>query len=47
MAAARENVSVGIVGMGDMGKLYARVIAAAGWRFVTHSFLSSFFALFG
>jgi len=40
--AARENVSVGIVGMGDMGKMYARVIAAAGWRFVTHSFLPFF-----
>jgi len=34
--AARENVSVGIIGMGDMGKMYARAIAAAGWRFVTH-----------
>ncbi|PUU78196.1 hypothetical protein B9Z19DRAFT_1084509 [Tuber borchii] len=29
--AARENVSVGIIGMGDMGKMYARAIAAAGW----------------
>lgn len=41
--AARENVSVGIIGMGDMGKMYARAIAAAGWRFVTHfSFFLSF-----
>ncbi|RPA97865.1 Prephenate dehydrogenase [Choiromyces venosus 120613-1] len=30
-AAARKDVSVGIIGMGDMGKMYARVIAAAGW----------------
>ena len=27
-----ENVSVGIIGMGDMGKMYARRISAAGWR---------------
>ena len=40
--AARENVSVGIIGMGDMGKMYARAIAAAGWRFVTHFFFLSF-----
>ncbi|EON64823.1 prephenate dehydrogenase (NADP+) [Coniosporium apollinis CBS 100218] len=26
------DVSVGIIGMGDMGKMYARRISAAGWR---------------
>lgn len=24
---------MGIIGMGDMGKMYARRIAAAGWRY--------------
>ncbi|PWW75525.1 Prephenate dehydrogenase [Tuber magnatum] len=28
---ARKEVFVGIIGMGDMGKMYARAIAAAGW----------------
>lgn len=27
-----ENVIVGIIGMGDMGKMYARRISDAGWR---------------
>lgn len=27
-----ENITVGIIGMGDMGKMYARRIGAAGWR---------------
>ncbi|KAH0542858.1 prephenate dehydrogenase (NADP(+)) [Glutinoglossum americanum] len=26
------NISVGIIGMGDMGKMYTRRISAAGWR---------------
>lgn len=26
------SVKVGIIGMGDMGKMYARRISAAGWR---------------
>jgi len=30
--AAREGIAVGIIGMGDMGKMYARRIATAGWR---------------
>jgi phosphoglycerate dehydrogenase-like enzyme len=25
---------VGIIGMGDMGKMYARRLSAAGWRWV-------------
>lgn len=33
----RPVLAVGIIGMGDMGKLYARRIAAAGWRFVPTS----------
>ena len=28
-------LTVGIIGMGDMGKMYARRISAAGWRYVT------------
>jgi len=27
-----EKVSVGIIGMGDMGKMYARRLSDAGWR---------------
>jgi len=27
-----EHISVGIIGMGDMGKMYARRISDAGWR---------------
>jgi prephenate dehydrogenase (NADP+) len=31
---AQQGIAVGIIGMGDMGKMYARRIAAAGWRCV-------------
>jgi lactate dehydrogenase-like 2-hydroxyacid dehydrogenase len=27
-----ETASIGIIGMGDMGKMYARRLSAAGWR---------------
>lgn len=27
-----ESFVVGIIGMGDMGKMYARRLSAAGWR---------------
>lgn len=27
-----EAFTVGIIGMGDMGKMYARRLSAAGWR---------------
>lgn len=27
-----ENFIVGIIGMGDMGKMYARRLSDAGWR---------------
>ena len=30
--AKMEHISVGIIGMGDMGKMYARRISDAGWR---------------
>ena len=30
-----HDKTVGIIGMGAMGKMYARRIAAAGWRFVS------------
>jgi len=26
------NIAVGIIGMGDMGKMYARRISEAGWK---------------
>ncbi|KAI5815583.1 hypothetical protein BZA77DRAFT_369982 [Pyronema omphalodes] len=29
---AEPGVAIGIIGMGDMGKMYARRLAAAGWR---------------
>ncbi|KAL0632657.1 prephenate dehydrogenase (NADP(+)) [Maublancomyces gigas] len=32
VSVQQENKSVGIIGMGDMGKMYARRIAKAGWR---------------
>jgi prephenate dehydrogenase (NADP+) len=27
-----ENLVIGIIGMGDMGKMYARRLSDAGWR---------------
>lgn len=30
--ANMERITVGIIGMGDMGKMYARRISDAGWR---------------
>ena len=27
-----DNITIGIIGMGDMGQMYARRISAAGWR---------------
>jgi hypothetical protein len=27
-----ENFVIGIIGMGDMGKMYARRLSSAGWR---------------
>lgn len=32
------GLTVGIIGMGDMGKMYARRISAAGWRYVASRF---------
>ena len=31
-ATTMVNMVVGIIGMGDMGKMYARKISTAGWR---------------
>lgn len=28
----KDTVEIGIIGMGDMGRLYARRISAAGWK---------------
>ena len=30
--AGMENFVVGIIGMGDMGKMYAKRLSSAGWR---------------
>ena len=30
----RLTISVGIIGMGDMGKMYARRLSEAGWKYV-------------
>ncbi len=27
-----DGFTVGLIGMGDMGKMYARRLSAAGWR---------------
>jgi prephenate dehydrogenase (NADP+) len=27
-----DGKSIGIIGMGDMGKMYARRLSAAGWK---------------
>jgi prephenate dehydrogenase (NADP+) len=27
-----NNASIGIIGMGDMGKMYAQRLSKAGWR---------------
>jgi prephenate dehydrogenase (NADP+) len=29
-----NDKSVGIIGMGDMGKMYARRLSTAGWKWV-------------
>jgi len=35
-----ENFVVGIIGMGDMGRVYARRLSDAGWRYIS-SFAAS------
>jgi prephenate dehydrogenase (NADP+) len=30
-----EGKSIGIIGMGDMGKMYARRLSDAGWKYVS------------
>ena len=30
--AKMDDITVGIIGMGEMGKMYARRISAAGWK---------------
>ncbi|KAL3712269.1 prephenate dehydrogenase (NADP(+)) [Talaromyces marneffei ATCC 18224] len=36
MVLTKENASIGIIGMGDMGKMYAQRLSQAGWRFISH-----------
>jgi len=31
-SASTSDIVVGIIGMGEMGKMYARRLSAAGWR---------------
>lgn len=28
----KDTTAIGIIGMGDMGKMYARELSMAGWR---------------
>jgi phosphoglycerate dehydrogenase-like enzyme len=35
LAATMGDAIVGIIGMGDMGKMYARRISKAGWRYAS------------
>jgi prephenate dehydrogenase (NADP+) len=30
--AGMENFTVGLIGMGDMGRMYAEKLSEAGWR---------------
>lgn len=32
MGFTKENAMIGIIGMGDMGKMYASLLSQAGWR---------------
>ena len=32
--AGMDTFAVGIIGMGDMGKMYARRLSDAGWRYI-------------
>lgn len=32
MGRTQEDASIGIIGMGDMGKMYAQRLSDAGWR---------------
>jgi len=32
LATSMEGFVIGIIGMGDMGKMYAKRLSAAGWR---------------
>ncbi|TVY16301.1 hypothetical protein LARI1_G005423 [Lachnellula arida] len=33
LATSMEGFVIGIIGMGDMGKMYAKRLSDAGWRF--------------
>ena len=47
----QRSISVGIIGMGDMGKMYCRVMGDAGWRYISISVLfridTTFHGMFG
>lgn len=32
MGRTKADASIGIIGMGDMGKMYAQRLSVAGWR---------------
>jgi prephenate dehydrogenase (NADP+) len=32
MVLTQEDAMIGIIGMGDMGKMYAQRLSDAGWR---------------
>jgi prephenate dehydrogenase (NADP+) len=39
---AQAKFSIGIIGMGDMGRMYARRLSEAGWSYVPFSLNSLF-----
>jgi prephenate dehydrogenase (NADP+) len=32
MGRTKQDASIGIIGMGDMGKMYSQRLSDAGWR---------------
>ena len=43
MAGKVNNFAIGLIGMGDMGKMYANRLSEAGWRYVPFLTLSQYY----
>jgi hypothetical protein len=43
MAGKVNNFAIGLIGMGDMGKMYANRLSEAGWRYVPFLALSRYY----
>lgn len=41
VVSMEKNAAVGIIGMGDMGRLYAKRFSQAGWRYEAAQFVFS------